>query len=127
MVGAVLAVAVVVGAIALVKSRWSQSLPPDVLARIEVARSGILMEQIRELVLFSLFSACCRCCFRSSSTTFGVAVASSCLRHWLDPERAVYGGIALALGLAVVGGRRAQTDGERRMVGFGRHCDGETV
>jgi hypothetical protein len=54
LVGAVLAVAVLVVAIGLVKSRWSflESLPPDV---ISPADSGILTEQIRELVLFPIF------------------------------------------------------------------------
>ena len=49
--------AVVAVAIGLVKSRWSgfASLAPDVFSRIEVAASGILLEQIRELVLFPVF------------------------------------------------------------------------
>jgi hypothetical protein len=57
LVGAVLAVAVVVVAIGLVKSRWSgfESLSPAVLSRIKPAASGILLEQIRELVLFPIF------------------------------------------------------------------------
>lgn len=60
LVGAILAVALVFVTITLVKSRWApgyESLPPDALSRIKTARSGILMEQIRELVLFSIFIA----------------------------------------------------------------------
>jgi hypothetical protein len=89
------------------------------------------MEQIRELVVFSVFIASSRHAIAAASGPHLRRLAprsrSSRLRHWLDPEHAVSGGIAPALGIAVVGGRRAQTDGERRVVGSGSYCCGDTV
>lgn len=58
-IGAILAVALLVVAISLVKSKWSnlESLPPDAVSQIKPILSGFLLEQIRELVLFAVFIA----------------------------------------------------------------------